>query len=182
MSIQNSCAFTGHRPAHFSFKYDERHPDCIALKEFMRREVISLVKQSITTFYSDMALGVDTWGAEIILDLKKQYSELKLIAVLPCETQANRWSVEQRERYFNLLPLCDDVIYISSQYTSTCMLDRNRYMVDNSKYIIAVYDGQDKGGTAYTVKYAKQNKRDVIIIPASNCSWSIDFGEVHISE
>ena len=169
MSIQNSCALTGHRPAYFPFKYDESHPNCIALKEAMRLEVIRLVKKSITTFYSGMALGVDTWGAEIILELKKQYPQLSLIAVSPCETQANHWSAQQRERYFNLLPRCDDVIYISRQYTPSCMLERNRYMVDHSQYLIAVYSGQDKSGTAYTVKYAKQNKRDVIMISSSNC-------------
>ncbi len=86
MDIQNCCAFTGHRPAHFSFKYDETHPDCIAIKEAMGKAVLSLIGQGITTYYTGMALGVDIWGAELILELKEQYRELKLIAVLPCET------------------------------------------------------------------------------------------------
>ena len=31
---------------------------------------------------------------------------------------------------------------------------RNRYMVDRSAHIIAVYDGVPKGGTAQTLAYA----------------------------
>ncbi|NLO85580.1 MAG: DUF1273 domain-containing protein [Clostridiales bacterium] len=134
----------------------------------MQLIVSTLIKEGITTFYAGMALGVNTWAAELVLELRKQNPELKLIAALPCKTQADRWLPTQRNRYFNLLPRCDDVIYISRQYTPTCMLDRNRYMVDHSQHLIAVYDGQYKGGTAFTIRYARQNRRDVFIIPTSN--------------
>lgn len=163
--IDLSCAFTGHRPVHFSFKYNEKHKDCIALKQAIRREVMGLIEKNVTTFYCGMALGVDTWGAEVVLELKASRKELKLIAALPCQTQANHWSPEQRKRYLDLLPQCDDVIYVSNQYTPACMLRRNRYMVDRAQHLIAVYDGLGKGGTAYTVKYAQRSKRNVIIIP-----------------
>ncbi len=167
MNIENSCAFTGHRPAHFAFGYNENHPDCIALKEEMRKEVIALIEVGVTTYYSGMALGVDIWGVELVLELKKEHPELELIAVLPCETQANRWSDTQRERYFSLLPSCDEVIYVSRHYTPTCVLDRNRYMLDHAKHLLAVYDGRENGGTAHTVTYAKKKEHNIIIIPAA---------------
>ena len=44
------------------------------------------------------------------------------------------------------------------------MHERNRFMADNSDVLIAVYDGSEKGGTAYTVNYAKKKGLDVIII------------------
>lgn len=166
MEIETSCAFTGHRPTHFSFGYDETHLDCIALKEAIRKEVVTLINCGIKTFYTGMALGVDTWSAELVLEQKAQHPELKLIAVLPCETQANSWTITQRERYFNLLPKCDEVVYVSKQYTRTCMFERNRYMVDHARYLIAVYDGEKRGGTAYTVSYARRLSRQIIIISA----------------
>lgn len=160
-----SCAFTGHRPARFHFKYNEEHPDCIMLKQAMNKEICALIEKDVTTFYSGMALGVDTWGAELVLEHKKCNPNIKLIAVLPCEAQPNRWTEHQRNRYFNLLPQCDEVVYVSQQYTLDCMYKRNRYLVDNSQYLLAVYDGQGKGGTAYTVQYAKKNGKSIIIIP-----------------
>lgn len=164
INTENSCAFAGHRPDHFQFGYDENHPDCIALKQVLRKAVLSLIGKGITTYYSGMALGVDTWSAELILELKVQYPELRLIAVLPCETQANKWTAEQRERYFDLLPKCDEVIYTGKRYTKTCIFECNRYMVDHAKYLLAVYNGQERGGTAYTVRYAKKKSRKVLII------------------
>ena len=135
MDIQNCCAFTGHRPAHFGFKHDETHVDCIALKTAMREAIQSLVHRGVVTYFSGMALGVDMWGAEIVLELKEQYPELRLIAVLPCETQAKPWLAAQQKRHLELLSRCDRVIYISRQYTPNCMLQRNRYMVDRKSVV-----------------------------------------------
>ena len=39
------------------------------------------------------------------------------------------------------------------RYTSGCMQRRNRYMVDRSSLVLAVYDGM-LGGTMYTLTYA----------------------------
>ena len=43
------------------------------------------------------------------------------------------------------------------------MLKRNRYMVHHSSVCIA-YCTKDAGGTAYTVRYAKDTKKNVIFI------------------
>lgn len=159
-----TCAFTGHRPMRFSFGYDEEDERCVQLKKVLAEQVETLIRCGVSTFYSGMGLGVDTWGAGIVLGKKKQYTNVRLIAVLPCETQANRWSPEQRERYFNTLAECDDVITLNTHYTPDCMFQRNRYLVDHADYLLAVYDGREKGGTAYTVRYAQQKSRQIVVI------------------
>lgn len=164
MERKMTCAFTGHRPSNFRYGYDEQHPNCVKLKLIMAAQIAALIDNGVTTFLSGMALGADTWGAEIVLALKRQRPDIRLIAVLPCETQANKWSVEQRERYFNILAECDDVTYISRHYTNDCMFRRNRWLVDHASFVLAVFNGEPKGGTAYTVNYAYQEKRAVILI------------------
>lgn len=163
-TINTACAFTGHRPNRFSFGYDEADGKCVKIKTLMREQIVALIGEGVTEYYTGMALGVDVWAAEIVLDLKKEHPGIRLIAVLPCETQADRWSAEQRERYFNTLAECDDVVTLNKRYTPSCMLERNRYMIDHAEYLLAVYDGGIKGGTAYTVKYGKQKGRRIISI------------------
>jgi uncharacterized phage-like protein YoqJ len=161
----NACAFTGHRPTRFSFGYDEKNEKCIQLKRVMAQQINALIRSGISIFYTGMALGVDQWAAEIVLGLKHQHPHIKLIAVLPCETQADKWSPMQRDRYFDgLLPRCDDVITLQGKYTPDCMHKRNRYMVDRANHLLAVYDGGGKGGTAYTVRYAQGKGRDILVI------------------
>ena len=44
------------------------------------------------------------------------------------------------------------------------MFRRNRWLIDHANFVLAVYNGSAKGGTAYTVNYAHEKKRAVIII------------------
>ncbi|MDD4415931.1 MAG: SLOG family protein [Proteiniphilum sp.] len=159
-----ACAFTGHRPMKFSFGYDEEADKCIRLKRILAEQISALISCGVSVFYSGMAQGVDQWGASIVLVMKQQYPNVRLTAVLPYETQANKWSPEQRERYFDMLTQCDDVVTLNLHYTSQCMLERNRYLVDHADYVLAVYDGGAKGGTAYTVRYAREKNRQVTVI------------------
>ncbi|MEA4824757.1 MAG: SLOG family protein [Clostridiaceae bacterium] len=91
------------------------------LKAILTTQIIALIENGVTTFLSGMALAADTWCAEIVLASKEYYPNVPLIAALPCETQADRWSVEQRDRHFNILERCDEVVYVSRQYSSGCM-------------------------------------------------------------
>ena len=161
---KNSCAFTGHRPTRFAFGYDESNEQCLKIKELMRKQIAALIAGDVTEFYTGMALGVDQWAASIVLNMKDSHPGIRLVAVLPCETQANSWSVEQRERYFDTLALCDEVVTLNKHYTRACMFERNRHLVDHAEYLLAVYDGSGKGGTAYTIRYGEQQRRRVTII------------------
>ena len=162
--LKKSCSFTGHRPSRFSFGYDENDDRCARLKTVMREQIMALVAEGVAKYYSGMALGVDTWAAEIVLDLKKSHSDLRLIAVRPCETQADHWTVEQRERHFDILEACDDIITMQLRYSRAAIFERNKYLIDIAGNLLAVYDGGSNGGTAYTVGYGRHQQRRIIII------------------
>ena len=67
-----SCAFTGHRPKSFSWKYDETASECLLLKEMLKKEIEKLLDCGVTDFYSGLAEGVDTWAAQIVLALREK--------------------------------------------------------------------------------------------------------------
>lgn len=171
MNKKNTCCFTGHRPQKLPWGYDEEWEDCIRLKNKMAVEIEKMRKKGVTTFISGMALGVDMWAAEIVLDLKKAYPQdtILLVAAIPFEGQANKWSSDYRERYFNIFAQTDDEITFYTHYTKSCMHERNRYMVDNSAHMIAVFNGE-KGGTANTVKYAESKGLEIVTINPNDLS------------
>lgn len=83
--------------------------------------------------------------------------------VLPCppEQQSSRWNDEQKKRYYKILGQADKVRILSPQYTNSCMLERNRHMVDCSAYLIC-YLREQRGGTFYTVKYAERRGLNIL--------------------
>lgn len=127
-----------------------------------------LVNAGVTDFYSGGAEGVDCWAAVIVLELKKKNPALKLHLVLPHEGQADGWDVSAQERYRSILEQADSIKYVSREYYDGCMLDRNHRLVESAELLLAVYNGERRGGTAATVRYARKLGRRVVILdPAS---------------
>lgn len=161
------CAFTGHRPQNLPFGFNESDERCQTLKKLLRYAIEKLITENgVTLFVSGMALGVDIYAAEIVLEMKKKYSNVKLEAAIPCETQAVKWREKDRDRYFRLIEQCDIETLLQTKYTADCMQKRNEYMVDKADYLIAVWDGKPSG-TGKTVKYAESIGKTVIRISPS---------------
>lgn len=111
-----------------------------------------------------MAEGTDTWAALAVLTLKQQLPALELHCVPLCQGQADRWTSAARKIYFSILKQADSIVYVSQTYTQDCMLKRSRYLVDHAACLLAVYNGEWRGGTAMTVRYARKLERKVIIL------------------
>lgn len=162
---------TGHRTSKFTW-YDwnksdfenELHPECLAIKKAIKEQLIMLINNGYDYFITGMALGFDTWLAESVIDLKKDYPFIQLEAAVPCLYQDTKWTEEQQKRYKNILNACDIIHYVSkAPYDKFCMNKRNYYMVDNSDMVIACYDGS-AGGTRNAYLYAMNNHVNIINI------------------
>ena len=156
-------SFTGYRPDKLPF-FGEDDPLCIELKRRIAENIYHLAEDGAREFYSGMALGIDMWCAEAVLELKKHRPEVRLTAMIPCPQQCDKWNVQQKRRYKDILAQCDQTICISPSYTSDCMHRRNRALVDICDVLLAVFDGRS-GGTKYTVEYAQKKGRRVLLLP-----------------
>jgi len=85
-----------------------------------------------------------------------------LIAIIPFEEQAVRFSVADHERYYEIMPKCDEVITLNTRYSSQCYAQRNQYMVDRSKRVICCWNRQVGSGTAQTVRMAQKQNLEII--------------------
>lgn len=174
--IKTACAFTGHRPKSFPWKYNEAAPDCVLLKEALAAQITALAEQGVTDYLSGMALGTDLWCAQIVLDLQKKYPALKLHAILPCEGQDSKWTAPAQAQYHTILNQASNVVYVSRTYTSNCMLQRNRYLAAHASILLAVYNGTQRSGTGATVNYARKLGRKIIVIDPLTRSVSYEGG------
>ncbi len=83
---------------------------------------------------------------------------------MPCPSQADAWPEADRSRWRALLAACDLETLVQDTYTQGCMIRRNRYMVDHSALVIAVYDGTP-GGTKRTLEYALRQGVSFVDLP-----------------
>ncbi len=144
-----TCCFTGHR----RFRPGDGTVVQLKLNEILEY-LISC--RGVRYFCAGGALGFDTMAAETVLRLKGRYPHIRLILVLPCPEQADRWPEEDIETYERHKRLADRVVYTADHYFCGCMLVRNRLLVDRSSWCVS-YQYKAGGGTAYTVDYARKN-------------------------
>ena len=96
-----------------------------------------------------MALGVDTWFAEVAIKL-----DIPLHAVLPFEGQDKRWKYRDRTKYRYILDNTSSITICNSAFSRQSYLDRNIAMVEMADECIAVWDGSTSG-TGHAVNVAK---------------------------
>ena len=146
-----TCAFTGHRVLGEDFN-----------KKELERVVKKLIEGGFTTFLVGMALGFDTECFKLLEIYRKEYP-IKIIACIPCITQAYKFSDRQKAEYEKMLLSADERVYVSKEYSKTCMFKRNMFMVDSASVLVA-YLHSDRGGTFQTVNYAKRQNVQIIMI------------------
>ena len=151
-----TCFFTGHRTM----------PADPEIQKRLEQEIITLINQGVRYFGSGGALGFDTAAALTVLKLKEDFPHIRLILVLPCKNQADSWNEKDKKIYHLILNQADKVVYTSEHYYAGCMHKRNRHLADHSGVCIC-YLTESKGGTAYTVAYARGKGLKVINIALS---------------
>lgn len=165
-SSEKTCCFTGHRPDKLPWKHNENDPDCLALKKLINELLDALYADDFRHFLCGMAAGTDMYCGEAVIDLKKAHPDVTLEAVIPCRGQERKWPRALRDRYCRLEDACDSVTVLHDTYRAGCMMERNRYMVDRSSLVVAVYDGK-RGGTKNTREYAFSQGRRIIELPTA---------------
>ena len=144
-----ACCFTGHR----NISKSDLPNVLQKTDEYIRK----MLNCGVVSFFVGGALGFDTLAAELLFKIRDADAPfIKVILAYPFEGYTNRWRDPQKKKHRMLLPLYDQFVCVSSLPGSASYLERNRYLVDHSRYCIC-YCNRNWGGTAYTVRYAQQN-------------------------
>ncbi len=153
-NVETVC-FTGHRFI--------RKSNALLLPTKLKATLEELIKKGARRFRAGGAIGFDTVAALCVLELKEKYPHIRLELVLPCRNQSASWTEEEKKVYAYILSQANSAEYVTDCYTSWCMHERNRRLVNGSQVCIA-YLTESRGGTAYTFNYALTKGLKVINI------------------
>ena len=143
--MEKVCSFTGHRQIKKSHE-----PFLSALVD---KAVAYAFGEGCRTFYSGGALGFDTLAARSVIRFRISHPEARLVLLLPCVNQDERWNGEQKAAYEHLLASADEVEYVSDEYTDSCMRERN-FLLANRADLLFAYVGHSRSGSAQTARMA----------------------------
>ena len=143
---------TGHRPDKLGGYGQDAFNNLVALAEDWLEE------NKPTRVISGMALG---WDQALARAALKQ--GIPFIAACPFFGQESKWPQESQKVFNELLKKAEDVLYICDKgYAPWKMQIRNEYMVDHSDVVLALYNGDQSGGTYNCVTYANKHNKPVV--------------------
>ena len=173
LDINKTVCFTGRRPKYlFGYNDDKSY---LKLMSYMYDIVKNVYNKGYRNFVTGGAQGFDQLMFRVVNKLKKDNPDtnIKNILYLPCKEQSSKWGREGlfgSDNYDKMLKAADDIYYVSDTYTNTCLMDRNRAMIDNSSLVIALYDDENwynekrirnTSGTLNALNYAKDNDKHI---------------------
>jgi uncharacterized phage-like protein YoqJ len=137
---------TGHRPGRLTgHEWYVRNWIEDTLKEIRPEE-----------FFTGMAQGVDQIAAECA-----KYNKIPYTCIYPS------WRKTFHDKEINLMESARNVIFLYPQYNDgkDPYGFRDKWMVDHSDVLIAVWDGVEEGGTYETIEYAKEKGIKIFLYP-----------------
>jgi uncharacterized phage-like protein YoqJ len=160
-------SFTGHRPEKLPGTGIFCNPQTRMIKALIYNEIKSGLRDGCRKFYTGLAMGVDLWAGEILVNLKHRFPEICLIGVSPFPEYANSFDCIWKSIYLFVTKNCDELVYTSPHYNFDSFKIRNHYLVDMSTRLVGVVSDY-KSGTGQTISYAKKCQKDIRIIDCNN--------------
>lgn len=149
MNHNKIVCFTGHRKIPYSNR--------ARLIRALNAEVARQIEAGATVFRAGGALGFDTLAAFTVLKHREINPQIRLELILPCPSQADGWSHEDRILYQKVLSLADSYLYVSQTYYDGVLHLRNRRLVEGADVCVAYLTRSSGSGSAYTSMLAIQS-------------------------
>jgi uncharacterized phage-like protein YoqJ len=160
---------TGHRPPRLGLDYTPTSNE--RLTRFARQwlEKFPVAGFAVVEVVSGLAQGWDQAVAHAAIQLG-----MPLVAAIPFEGQEARWPEPARRRYEAIRRRAThEHVVCPGKYSPRAFILRDRWMVDLAvqrmndggealAVVLACFDGQDEGGTAATVSYARRRGAEIV--------------------
>ena len=137
MKKHNTCCFIDYCSQDSLMKLSHDNQDYVKLETKLKEICASLIEDfSVTHFICGMKFGFEQIFADIVLEMKNKFSGITLEGVIPFENYTINWTEDQRDKYYSIMQNIDTEVMLQHNFSRDCMIKRDLYMINESKYII----------------------------------------------
>lgn len=135
------------------------------------RKVLTVARQAIAELKPSKVISGMALGWDQALALTALENSIPLICAVPLKGFQRKWPMSSQHAFTDILACADEVVYVDELhgyalrgyapgvYHPAKMNIRNRWMVDNSQMIAALWDGS-RGGTGNCMEIVQQLRRE----------------------
>ena len=163
------CCCIGQRAQAFASGYrDKTHIFHQKYLQTLEKAIESHVQNGIRHFVCGASSETALDFAEIVLKMRDKCPDLQLEIDLAFQYQHVIFSPANQLRYQKILRCADTLLYLFNHQDFCNKAQHDFYMVDNSLYVIAIWNGLQDSELYHTITYACEQGKQVEVIHLSN--------------
>ena len=145
-----SLYITGYRPHELGI-FNDKHPGVAIIKTALENQLRILIEDGLEWVVISGQQGVETWAAEVVLELKKDYPELKYSIITPFLEQEKNWNEHKKATYLHIVSKADFVTSVTKRpYEAPWQfIEKDKFIIDNTDACLLVYDEENEGSPKY---------------------------------
>ena len=162
---------TGYR-AHELGIFNDKHPGIAVIKKALYDQLYQLCDAGLEWIVISGQLGVESWAAETVLELKKEFPNVKYSVITPFLEQEKNWNEQKQTQYIQIINNADFVTSVTKRpYEAPWQfIEKDKFIINNTDGMLLVYDEDNEGSPKYILKlvekYMEQNDYELIRINA----------------
>jgi uncharacterized phage-like protein YoqJ len=154
--------------------FDDKHPGVGYIKKALQNHLLQLLDEGLEWVIFSGQLGVETWAAELVIDLKADYPKLKYAIITPFLEQEKNWNDPKKEKYQEICAKSDFQTSVTKKpYEGPWQfIEKNKFIIRNSDGMLIIYDEENEGSPKFmkelALKYAENHDYHIISISADD--------------
>lgn len=154
--------------------FDEKHPGIVYIKKALENQLLPLLDDGLEWVIISAQLGVETWAAELVIELKNTYPQLQYAIITPFLEQEQKWNEAKKEKYRMICGKADFQTSVTKRpYEGPWqMIEKNKFVIRNSDGLLIVYDEENEGSPKFmknlATQYAERHDYRIISISADD--------------
>lgn len=162
---------TGYRPHELGI-FNDQHPGIPIIKKAIENELRILLDAGLEWIVISGQQGVETWTAEVIIELKKEYDNIKYSIITPFLEQEKNWNEQKQQKYHYITSHADFVTSVTKRpYEAPWQfIEKDKFIIQNTDGLLLIYDEENEASPKYVKglaqKYAEQHNYNILEINA----------------
>lgn len=160
---------SGYRPHELGI-FNEKHPGIQIIKKAIENELRSMIEDGLEWVVVSGQLGIEIWTAEVVIELKNEFPQLKYSVITPFLDIEKNWNEQRQQQYAYIISQADFVTSITKKpYEAPWQfVEKDKFIIQNTDALLLVYDEEHEGSPKYlkrlVEKYMERNPYELFVI------------------
>jgi uncharacterized phage-like protein YoqJ len=138
--------------------FQEKDPKIKVIKKVLKTTIQQYIEEGLEWILIGGNLGVEVWAGQVVIELQKEYPELKLGIIFPFEEFGNNWNETNQQVLTELKTQANYVNAVShhSYQHPGQLKNHSHFLLTHAGGLILVYDDEYPGKTQFLLKEAQE--------------------------